>query len=152
MKIERFEVPGLAQYSYVISAGGKAAIIDAMRDVDRYLEYVTREGLTLTHVLETHIHADFAAGSTALVAATGVKFALSGHTQGEHYVYSMPHHPLVDGDTIEIGTARLKVLHTPGHTPEHVSFVAIDCERSDTMSAGAKIDHRAPRERRFVAV
>lgn len=132
MKIERFEVPGLAQYSYVISAGGKAAVIDAVRDVDRYLEYVTREGLTLTHVLETHIHADFAAGSTALVATTGAKLALSGHTQGEHYVYSMPHDPLVDGDTIAIGTVRLKVLHTPGHTPEHLSFVALDLERSET--------------------
>ena len=132
MKIERFEVPGLAQYSYVISAGGKAAIIDAIRDVDRYLEYVKREGLTLTHILETHIHADFAAGSTALVDMTGAKLALSGHTQGEHYVYSMPHDPLVDGDTIAIGTVGLKVLHTPGHTPEHLSFVAIDRERSET--------------------
>jgi len=104
-----------------------------MRDVDRYVEYLTREGLTLTHVLETHIHADFAAGSTALAKATGAKLALSGYTQGEHYLYSMAHDRLVDGDAIEIGTVRLKVLHTPGHTPEHLSFVAIDCERSETQ-------------------
>lgn len=132
MKIKRFEVAGLAQYSYVISAGGKAAVIDAVRDIDRYLEYIAREGLTLTHVLETHIHADFAAGSTALAAAAGAKLWLSAHTKGEHYAYSMPHESVVDSDTLEIGTVRLSVLHTPGHTPEHLSFVAIDTERSET--------------------
>lgn len=132
MKIERFEVPGLAQYSYVISAGGQAVVIDAMRDIDRYLEYVAREGLTLAYVLETHIHADFAAGSTALVAATGAKLALSGHTKGEHYAYSMPHDSIADGDSLTIGAVRLRVVHTPGHTPEHLSFVAFDTERSET--------------------
>ena len=132
MKIRRFEVPGLAQYSYVVSAGGRAAVIDAMRDVEPYLDYIWQEDLTLTHILETHIHADFAAGSTALAAATGAKLVLSGHDEGEHYQYSMPHEPLVDGDTIEIGTVRLKALHTPGHTPEHLSFVAFDTQRSFT--------------------
>lgn len=114
MKIERFEVAGLAQYSYVISASGKAAVIDAIRDIDRYLEYVTPEGLMLTHVLETHIHADFAAGSTALAKATGAKLALSAFTQGEHYIFSMPHGPRVDGDTIDIGTARPRQAHRAG--------------------------------------
>ncbi|GAC1424258.1 MAG: MBL fold hydrolase [Acidobacteriaceae bacterium] len=87
--------------------------------------------ILLTHILETHIHADFAAGSTALAKATGAKLALSAYSQGEHYVYSMPHDSLLDGDVIDVGTVRLKALHTPGHTPEHLSFVAMDRERSE---------------------
>lgn len=133
MKIERFEVPGLAQYSYVISADGKAAVIDAIRDIDRYLDYASRESLTVTHVLETHIHADFAAGSTALVKATGAELALSAYDKGEQYVYSMSHRALRDGDTVEIGSVRLQAMHTPGHTPEHMSFVLFDSQRSATV-------------------
>ncbi len=60
MKIERFEVPGLAQYSYVISDGGVAAVIDPIRDIDRYMDYAATQGLPIRYVLETHIHADFA--------------------------------------------------------------------------------------------
>ena len=135
MKIKRFEVPGLAQYSYVISADGKAAVIDPIRDTDRYLDYLAQEGLTLTDVLETHIHADFATGSTALIETTGAQLALSAYDQNEHYVYSMPHRALSDGDSIEIGSVRLKVLHTPGHTPEHISFLLFDTQRSASEPA-----------------
>lgn len=135
MKIQRFEVPGLAQYSYVVSADGKAAVIDAIRDVDRYLEYAAQESLTITHVLETHIHADFAAGSTALADATFAELALSAYDKGEHYVYSMQHRAVSDNDTIEIGSVRLRILHTPGHTPEHISFVLFDTQRSATEPA-----------------
>ncbi len=132
MKIKRFEVPGLAQYSYVVSAGGKAAVIDAIRDIDRYVEYAAQENLIITHVFETHIHADFAAGSSALIKATGAELALSAYTKGEHFVYSMPHRSLFNGDKVEIGPVRLEVLHTPGHTPEHISLVLFDTQRSAT--------------------
>ncbi len=135
MKIQRFEIPGLAQYSYVLSAEGKAAIIDPIRDIDRYVDYAAQEALTFTHVLETHIHADFAAGSTALINATGAQLALSAYDNDEHYVYSMPHRALSDGDVIDIGSARLQVLHTPGHTPEHISFLVFDTQRSPTEPA-----------------
>lgn len=133
MKIERFEIPGLAQYSYMISAGGKAAVIDAIRDVDRYTEYASKEKLQITHVLETHIHADFAAGSIALCQIAGAELALSAYDKDEHYCYAMLHRPLRDGDTIEIGSVRIRALHTPGHTPEHLSFVVIDTDRSATV-------------------
>lgn len=133
MKIERFEVPGLAQYSYVISAEGKAAVVDAIRDSDRYVAYAERHGLRITHVLETHIHADFAAGSLALTEATGAELALSAYDEGEHYRYAMPRRALYDGDVIEIGPVRIQALHTPGHTPEHLSFVLFDTARSATV-------------------
>ena len=79
MKIERFEIPGLAQYSYVVSAGGFALVVDPIRDIDRYIAYAASQDLKITHVTETHIHADFASGATALVAATGAELALSGY-------------------------------------------------------------------------
>jgi hydroxyacylglutathione hydrolase len=133
MKIERFEVPGLAQYSYIVSANGRAVVIDPVRDVERYMEYVSSKGLILTHILESHIHADFAAGSTALAEATGAELALSSYDQGELYRYAMPHRSLRDGDCIEVGSVRLQVLHTPGHTPEHLSFLLFDTERSKSV-------------------
>ena len=131
MKIQRFEIPGLAQYSYVISSGGRAAVIDPIRDFDRYIEYAEREDLTITHVLETHIHADFASGAPGLAEATGAELALSGYDQNEHYRYATPHRPLRNGDAIRLGTARLQAIHTPGHTPEHISFLLFDDSRNE---------------------
>jgi hydroxyacylglutathione hydrolase len=126
VKIERFEVPGLAQYSYVVSDGGSAVVIDPIRDVERYLAYAEAEGLRVTHVVETHIHADFAAGSLALVEATCAELAVSTYDDGELYRYAMPHRRLAEGDSIAVGRARLQAMHTPGHTPEHLAFLLFD--------------------------
>jgi len=126
LKIKRFEVPGLAQYSYVVSDGGSAVVIDPIRDVDRYLAYAKSEGLRITHVVETHIHADFASGSLGLVEATGAELALSAYDDGELYRYAMLHRRLADGDSITVGSLRLQAMHTPGHTPEHLAFLLFD--------------------------
>jgi hydroxyacylglutathione hydrolase len=132
MNIRRFEVPGLAQYSYMISSSGEAVVIDAIRDFDRYTDYAAEHGLKIRHITETHIHADFASGSVGLAEATGAELALSGYDEGELYQYAMPHRRLRNGDAIELGGLRLEALHTPGHTPEHLSFVLFDLERSAT--------------------
>jgi hydroxyacylglutathione hydrolase len=123
MKIERFEVAGLAQYSYVISDGGEAVVVDAIRDVERYVAYAKTMGLKIVGILETHIHADFAAGSVALAEVTGAELLLSAYDEGERFVYAMPHRALKEGDEVRVGKVRLRVMHTPGHTPEHVSFL-----------------------------
>ncbi|HEY5057094.1 MAG TPA: rhodanese-like domain-containing protein, partial [Acidobacteriaceae bacterium] len=117
-----------AQYSYVVSSEGEAVVIDPMRDFDRYTEYAAEEGLAIKYVTETHIHADFVSGALALSKATGAELALSSYDQ-EPYLYSMEHHQLRDGDVLHIGQLRLAALHTPGHTPEHLSFVLFDEER-----------------------
>ncbi len=91
MKITRLEVPGLDQYSYVVSSSGKSAVIDPIRDIDRYVQFAAANDLTITHVLETHIHADFASGGAALATRTGAELAVSGHDEGEHYEYTMTH-------------------------------------------------------------
>jgi len=128
MKIKQFEIPGLAQYSYVISSEGEAIVIDPMRDFDRYTEYAHEQGLVIKYVTETHIHADFASGSLALSETAGAALALSSYDQ-EPYLYSMEHHSLCDGDVLRIGKVRLAALYTPGHTPEHLSFVLFDEDR-----------------------
>lgn len=128
--LHQFEIPGLAQYSYVIASEGRAALIDPIRDFDRYTDYLAAHKLTLTHILETHIHADFASGAPALAAATGAELALSAHDEGELFQYAMPHHPLHNGDRIAVGRLTIEALHTPGHTPEHLSFLLYDNDHS----------------------
>lgn len=132
MTIDRFETPGLAQYSYIISSQGRSVVVDPIRDTDRYLRFLKERGLTLSATVETHIHADFASGAKALAEATGAELALSGYDEGEHHQYGMPHRSLRSGDNVQIGTVRVEALHTPGHTPEHLSFVLYDMERSNT--------------------
>ncbi|CAN5480377.1 MBL fold hydrolase [soil metagenome] len=133
MNIERFEIPGLAQYSYIISSQGMAAVVDPIRDVDRYVDYALRHDLRITHILETHIHADFASGATALAALTGAQLYLSAHDANEDYEYAFPHHPFSDGESFLLGAACIQAVHTPGHTPEHLSFLLFDTARSTTQ-------------------
>lgn len=132
MKIHRFEIPGLAQYSYILASDGQAAVVDPIRDIDRYLSFAAKNSLVITHILETHIHADFASGALALAEATGAELTLSAHDSDELYQYSMPHRPLHDNEVINVGRAGIQALHTPGHTPEHLSFLVFDRTRSVT--------------------
>lgn len=120
MILEAIESEGLAHFSYLIGdeAAGVAAVIDPRRDVDVYLEHARRRRVRITHVLETHIHADFVSGSRELAARTG-----AGIHVGAADDYGFDHVPLRDGDVVELGDVSLRTLHTPGHTPEHVCFV-----------------------------
>lgn len=117
----------LAQASYLIGcqAKGEAIVIDAQRDVDVYLEIAKKNNLRITHITETHIHADFLSGSRELAAITGAKLFLSDEG-GEDWQYQFEHHGLRHGDTIKIGNLTLDILHTPGHTPESISFLLTD--------------------------
>ncbi|NIR44367.1 MAG: MBL fold metallo-hydrolase [Gemmatimonadetes bacterium] len=132
MLFERFEDRGLAHYSYAVGckAAGQLAIVDPRRDVDEYVRYAESQSSTITHVLETHIHADFASGARELAERTGAKLLVSGHDDGETYEVTFPHEDVRDGDVIELGTVRIEALHTPGHTPEHLSFLVYDGARS----------------------
>lgn len=130
MQIHRVEVPGLAHYSYIVSSNGKAVVIDPKRDFDSYVKYADARDLTITHILETHIHADYASGALALGEASGAELWLSGHDEGEDFSYSFPHHEFRDGQELSVGDLRFVALHTPGHTPEHLSFVLYDTKRA----------------------
>jgi len=121
MFLETVESKGLAQLSYVIGdeTAGMCAVIDPRRDVDAYLEIARLNGVRITHILETHIHADFVSGSRELAARTGAPICT-----GASGDYGFEVAPLRDGDTLEVGALTLDVLHTPGHTPEHISLLA----------------------------
>ncbi len=124
---------GLAQASYVIGCqkGGVAAVIDPKRDVDTYLEIAKENNLTITKIFETHIHADFLSGSRELAALTGAKLYLSDEGDKD-WKYEFPHEPVKHGDKIELGNLTFEVLHTPGHTPESISFLLTDHPATDS--------------------
>lgn len=117
----------LAQGSYFIGcqAKGEAIVIDAQRDIDVYLGIAKQNNLKITHIAETHIHADFLCGSRELAAVTGAKMYLSDEG-GAEWQYEFPHIGLKEGNIINVGNLTLEVIHTPGHTPESISFLLTD--------------------------
>ena len=122
----------LAQGSYLIGcqAKGEAIVIDAKRDVDTYLEIAKENNLTITHITETHIHADFLSGSRELAEITGAQLYLSDEG-GPDWQYEFPHEGLKHGDKIKVGNLTLEVIYTPGHTPESISFLLTDHPATD---------------------
>lgn len=135
MKIHRVEVPGLAHYSYVLSSRGRCAVIDPRRDVDVYLDYARANRLEITHVLETHIHADYASGARELAERAGAELWLSAHDKSQDFEYAFPHHEFRDGASFSLGDLRIEAIHTPGHTPEHISFLVTDLSRGNYPAA-----------------
>ena len=131
MIFETVFTEGVAHLSYLIGdkATGRAAVIDPRRDVDVYLELANKHKLTITHILETHIHADFVSGSRELADRTGTaKIVLSVEGSAQ---YGFSHEKLQDGDTIDLGRVILTARHTPGHTPEHMAFLAAENNRPE---------------------
>jgi hydroxyacylglutathione hydrolase len=129
LKMERFEVPGLAHYSYVLWSGGQAVVVDPKRDYDTYVEFAAARELRITHILETHIHADYASGAKELAQVSGAELWLSPYDRGEDFEVQFPHREFADGHEFQVGDALVKAVHTPGHTPEHLSFLLHDLAR-----------------------
>lgn len=135
MIFETVLTEGVAQLSYLIGdkATGKAAVIDPRRDIDIYVELARKHKLTITHTLETHIHADLVSGCLGLADRTGTaKVYVSGEGGPK---YGFPHEKLKDGDTIDLGRVILTAKHTPGHTPEHMSYLVSENNHPDQSFA-----------------
>jgi len=136
MLLKRLYDPKLAQASYLIAcqATGDAIVVDANRDVEQYIRAAADEGVRISYVTETHIHADFVSGSRELAERTGAQLLLSDEG-GEKWRYAFAASAnarlLHDGDVITLGNIRLDVRHTPGHTPEHISFIITDGAATD---------------------
>ena len=122
----------LAQASYLIGcqATGEAIVVDARRDVDTFVALAAPHGLRSTAVTETHIHADYQSGSRELAARTGARLYLSDEGDRD-WKYGFEGTALKHGDVIRLGNVRLEAVHTPGHTPEHLSFLVTDGAASD---------------------
>ncbi len=137
MYFERIYDRHLAQASYLIGCQktGEALVVDPERDIDRYLHAAAENGLKISAITETHIHADFLSGARELAEKTGAKLFLSDEG-GENWSYqwlseksgggAYDHHLLADGDSFNIGNIEVRAFHTPGHTPEHLSFLLFD--------------------------
>lgn len=138
--VKRFHDPKLAQVSYLIGSAdtGKAIVIDPTRDVAQYLEAASAEGLAITHVTETHIHADYLSGSRELTRRSGAQLLLSDEGDADwKYAFAASDGArlLHDGDVVDVGSVRLQAWHTPGHTPEHLTFIVTDRSVTDVPVA-----------------
>lgn len=127
MLLERIYDEDLAQAGYLIGcqARGEAIVVDARRDIQPYLDLATTHGMSITAVTETHIHADYLSGTRELAAATGARVYVSGEG-GDDWQYRFDADRLYDGDQITLGNITVTAVHTPGHTPEHLSFLVTD--------------------------
>ncbi|WP_417235760.1 MBL fold metallo-hydrolase [Arthrobacter sp.] len=127
MLLERIYDEDLAQASYFIGCQrkGEAIVVDARRAIAPYLDLAAANGMKIVAVTETHIHADYLSGTRELAEATGAEMHVSGEG-GEDWQYGFEANRLHDGGTLAIGNITLKAIHTPGHTPEHLSFLVTD--------------------------
>jgi len=144
MLFRQYFDPKLAQYAYLVGCQqtGEALIIDPLRDIDQYVDAAEQEGLTITAVAETHIHADFLSGAREFAERLGTKLYLSAEGEDEgwgsnwakdsNYDVAFLH----DGDTFSLGNIDIKSVHTPGHTPEHMSYVVVDRGSGATTPIG----------------
>lgn len=115
------ETSGLGDRSYLISADGTAVVVDPQRDIDRVLDLARERGVRITHVLETHIHNDYVTGGLELSRVAGAEYVVPA---GDDLGYER--RAVTDGDVVDAGPVRLQVMHTPGHTHHHVSYVLRD--------------------------
>ena len=126
MLLKHYFVEKIAHSSYILAGKSVCAVIDPRRDIDLYMEEARTLGVSITHILETHLHADFVSGHMDLARRTGAKIhaPASGQCKFEHV-------PVAEGDVIELEDMRLSVIETPGHTPEHVAYIVVDVSRGD---------------------
>ncbi len=114
--------------SYLLGCGGKAsaAVVDPVGDVAPYLAAAEQTGMRILYVVDTHIHADHVSSGRALADAAGAEYVLFHDAEAEP-----PFHGVEDGDRLELGNVAIEVMHTPGHTPEHICLLVRDRTRSD---------------------
>jgi hydroxyacylglutathione hydrolase len=125
MYFEQFYLGCLAHASYMLASDGEAVVVDPQRDVEFYLKAATDHGVTIRHIFETHLHADFVSGHQELAARTGAKIYMGAQAGA-----TFPHVAVNDGFELKFGKASLRVLETPGHTAESICLVVTDLEKS----------------------
>lgn len=121
IEIDTIETPSLGDRSYLAHDGEQGVVVDPQRDIDRVLELADRRGVRITHVLETHVHNDYVSGGLELSRETGAHYLLPAGSEAE-----FEHAVASDGESVEAGSMRLSVLHTPGHTHHHLAYLLAD--------------------------
>src|SRR5256885_14233027 len=125
MYFEQFYLGCLAHASYMLGSEGEAAVVDPQRDVEIYLKAADDHSLKIRHIFETHLHADFVSGHLELAARTGAKIYIGAEAGA-----AFPHVDVHDAFALKFGKASIRVLETPGHTPESICIVVTDDEKS----------------------
>jgi len=125
MYFEQFYLGCLAHASYMLASEGEALVVDPQRDVEMYLKVAADHGVTIRHIFETHLHADFVSGHKELASRTGAKIYMGAQAGA-----TFPHVDVSDGFELKFGKASIRVLETPGHTPESICLVVTDLEKS----------------------
>ena len=123
MKVDQIYTGCLAQGAYYIESEGDSVIIDPLREVDPYIQLAQERGTKIKYILETHFHADFVSGHVDLAKKTGATIVFGPTAQTSYDV-----HVAKDGEILEVGNIKIKVLHTPGHTMESTTYLLIDSE------------------------
>lgn len=121
MIFKQFYLGCLAHASYLIGSADEAAVVDPQRDVEQYINEAAAAGLRIKYIIETHLHADFVSGHCELAARTGAEIVF-----GQRAGATFPHLGVKDGDELKVGKVILRILETPGHTPESISVLVID--------------------------
>ncbi len=127
MLLKHYFTEKIAHSSYLLCGQKSCAVIDPQRDVSHYIEGARAQGVTITHIIQTHLHADFISGHMDLAEMTGADIYVAKSAN-----CTFDHIPLSEGDTIQLEDMELQVLETPGHTPEHLCFVVVDKARSES--------------------
>lgn len=123
--LETIEAGGLSHYSYFLAdkQAGVAVVIDPRRDVQVYLDLAKQHNVKLTHAIETHVHADFVSGARELAKQSGTAQIVASIEGDPEYGFNIDR-KVKDGDELTSGSIQLRCIHTPGHTPEHMSYLA----------------------------
>jgi len=130
MYFEQFYLGCLAHASYLLASGGEAVVVDPQRDVDLYLKAADAQGVKIRHIFETHLHADFVSGHRELAARTGAKIYIGARARAQ-----FPHVPVEEGFELTVGALCIRVLETPGHTPESICLAILDQEKDQEKSS-----------------
>lgn len=134
LKVLTIETPGLGDRSYLVHDGEVALVIDPQRDIDRVVAAAEQAGVRITHVAETHIHNDYVTGGVELADWAEATYLVAA---GEHVAYGRI--PMNDGDEVEVGRLTVRVLHTPGHTQHHVSYLVFEAGEPVALFTGGSL-------------
>ena len=132
LRFEPILAEGIAQVSYFIcdESAGRAAVIDPRPDAEIYLQKAQQYGVTITHIFETHIHADFMSGSRELASRCNESAKMYLSVEGDP-TYGFQYEPVREGDEFEFGQVKITAKHTPGHTPEHLSYLLSETNQEE---------------------
>jgi hydroxyacylglutathione hydrolase len=132
LQVITIETPSLGDRSYIAHDGSHALVVDPQRDIDRILDHVDTLGLRVTHVVETHVHNDYVTGGYALAHRMGATYVLNAADE-----LFFDAHGVRDGDRLQVGDLEVRVMHTPGHTPTHLSYVVADGRTTSVFTGGS---------------